>query len=311
MSAEARAGQATGPMRTPKTIRRFPRWMRRRVPARGRRAEVAELLEDLGLETVCTSARCPNRCECFARGTATFLILGPRCTRSCRFCAVPGGEPRAPRPDEPEAVAEACARLQLKHVVITMVTRDDLPDGGAGHFAQTVRAVRGRLSSAAIEVLTSDFAGSRAAVRTVLRSGPDVFGHNVETVARLYPTVRPRAVYRRSLAVLSQAARHVGPAGGPRFVKSGLMLGLGERPPEVRRVLADLRSAGCRVLTLGQYLAPTPTHVPVARFVPPGEFEAWRAEALAMGFDGVAAGPFVRSSYMAESLLRDCLRNAK
>jgi lipoic acid synthetase len=314
----------------------FPPWLRKRVPARGEAAEVRRLLAELGLATVCASAHCPNLPECYARGTATFLILGDSCTRRCRFCAIAKRPPGPLRPDEPEAVAEAAARLHLRHVVITSVTRDDLPDGGAGHFARTIRAVRERLPAAAIEVLTPDFRGDTAAIDAVLDARPHIFNHNVETVPRLYPTVRPEADYRRSLAVLAHAkaryptddsSRHVArpacPAVGnvgaapPRpdkpavphpllkptiYTKSGLMVGLGETPGEVRSCLADLRAAGCDIVTLGQYLAPSSAHHPVARFVEPAEFAAWEAEARAMGFAAVAAGPFVRSSYQAESV---------
>jgi len=274
---------------------RLPAWLRKRVPAGGRR--VHNLLSELDLATVCAGARCPNRAECFARGTATFMVLGTRCTRDCCFCAIESGPPAPPRADEPEAVAEAADRLGLKHVVVTSVTRDDLPDGGAGHFARVIRAVRDRRPGAAVEVLVPDFQGDADAVDTVLDARPDVFNHNVETVARLYPAARPRADYRRSLDVLARAAARGGVA-----VKSGLMAGLGETPAEVLGVMRDLRAAGCELVTIGQYLAPTGAHLPVARFVPPPEFDRWRRAALGMGFTAVAAGPFVRSSYRAEEL---------
>jgi len=281
---------------------RFPPWLKKRIPTAGQAAEVGRLLAELHLATVCSSARCPNLAECFARGTATFLILGDSCTRSCRFCAVKKAPPGPLRDEEPEAVAEACGRLALRHVVITSVTRDDLPDGGAGHFARTIRAVRRRLPKAVIEVLTPDFQGSTAAVETVLAARPDIFNHNVETVQRLYPTVRPEADYRRSLDVLAYAKRRAVEGNLALHTKSGLMVGLGETADEVRECLADLRRAGCDMLTIGQYLAPSPEHVPVARFVDPDEFAAWEAEARAMGFKAVAAGPFVRSSYQAEQV---------
>lgn len=333
----------TDEVKTAKKAAQFPPWLRKRVPARGEAAEVRRLLAELGLATVCSGAHCPNLPECYARGTATFLILGDSCTRRCRFCAIEKRLPGPLRQDEPEAVAEAAARLHLRHVVITSVTRDDLPDGGAAHFARTIRAVRERLPAAVIEVLTPDFRGDTAAIDAVLDARPHIFNHNVETVPRLYPTVRPEADYRRSLAVLAHAkaryptddssrdvarpARQVGsstcPAVGnvgaapPRpdkpavphplskpvvYTKSGLMVGLGETGDEVRSCLADLRAAGCDMLTLGQYLAPSPAHHAVARFVEPAEFAAWEAEARAMGFAAVAAGPFVRSSYQAESV---------
>jgi lipoic acid synthetase len=281
------------------------------------------MLRELGLATVCSGARCPNQAECYARGTATFLILGARCTRSCRFCAIEKAAPGPLRQEEPGAVAEGCARLNLKHVVITSVTRDDLPDGGAAHFARTIRAVRERLPKAVIEVLTPDFLGRAELVDVVLDARPDIFNHNVETVPRLYPTVRPEADYRRSLAVLAHAKRRArlaaaqtaGTPGEPTaglkdgpgavFTKSGLMVGLGETDEEVRAVLEDLRGAGCDILTIGQYLAPSAAHLPVARFVEPREFEAWEAAARALGFSAAACAPFVRSSYRAESLFRE------
>lgn len=258
---------------------------------------VRELLRELRLHTVCQSAQCPNACECFARGTATFLILGSVCSRSCGFCAVTRGAPAPPDPDEPPRVAEAAARLGLRHVVVTSVTRDDLPDGGSGHFAATIQAIRSACA-ATIEVLTPDFQGSEACVRRVLEARPEVFNHNVETVPRLYPRVRPQAVYARSLEVLRFAAE----AGRGVVAKSGLMVGLGESHAEVLAVMRSLREAGCRALTVGQYLRPSPHHLPIERFVPPEEFETYQHEAEALGFDAVAAGPFVRSSYHADAL---------
>jgi lipoic acid synthetase len=283
----------------------FPPWLRKRVPSRGEAAAVRALLEELDLETVCSSAHCPNLPECFARGTATFLILGDACTRSCRFCAVPTGPSGPPRDEEPEAVAEAAARMRLRHVVVTSVTRDDLPDGGAGHFARTITAIRRRLPKAVVEVLVPDFQGSLEAVRTVCDAGPDVFNHNVETVPRLYPAVRPEADYRQSLQVLAAAHRFSDDRDRPRRTKSGLMVGLGETHEEIRAVLADLRDAGCDILTVGQYLAPSKQHAPVERFVEPEEFEALEAEARGLGFPAVAAGPFVRSSYRAEEVFAE------
>lgn len=281
--------------------RRLPSWLKRRIPAGAKLHEVTALLAELKLTTVCDGAHCPNRGECYARGTATFMILGERCTRNCRFCAVEPGHLGPPRADEPAAVAEACRRLGLRYVVITSVTRDDLPDGGAAHFARTIEAVRAAGPDARVEVLTPDFLGDTAAIDTVLAARPDVFNHNVETVPRLYADVRPQADYRRSLEVLAHAGRH----GGDRLTKSGLMVGLGETADEVRQVMADLRGVGCDVLTIGQYLAPSTAHVPVARFVEPAEFDRWRDDGHAMGFAAVAAGPFVRSSYHAEDVFRD------
>lgn len=254
-----------------------------------------------GLHTVCESARCPNLHECFAHGTATFMILGDRCTRGCGFCAVPKARRGLPPPDseEPDRVAAMAARMGLRHVVITSVNRDDLPDGGAAHFAATIQAVRSALPGARIEVLTPDFLGDPEAVRTVLDAGPDVFNHNVETVPRLYPRVRPQARYERSLAVLALARRHRPQA----WIKSGLMVGLGERPEEVHALLADLRRAGVQIVTIGQYLQPTLRNLPVATFVAPEQFEAYRRVALEMGFAMAFSGPFVRSSYMAETIV--------
>jgi len=276
----------------------MPAWLRRPVAIPGRAGEVSQLLDELKLNTVCRSARCPNRGECFASGTATFLVLGDVCTRDCRFCAVEARVPAPPDPDEPARVAEAAARMALSHVVITQVTRDDLPDGGASHVAAVISALREAVPAAAIEVLTSDFGGDRAAVATVLAARPDVFNHNMETVARLYPTVRPQAHYARSLAVLRQAAEEQPPLP----VKSGLMLGLGETPDEVRAVMRDLRAAGVALLTLGQYLRPTKRHLPVQAFVEPAVFETLAEDGREMGFEAVASAPFVRSSYHAREL---------
>jgi len=288
---------------------RLPAWLRRPVPPEARAARVARTLGQLNLPTVCNSAKCPNRAECFARGTATFMILGDLCTRNCRFCAIPGGRPGRVDPTVPGAVADAVQRLDLRHVVITCVTRDDLPDGGAAHFAQTITAVRMRRPDAVIEVLTSDFGGSRDAIATVVDAGPDVFNHNVETVPDLYARARPEADYQRSLAVLRAARELAADHGVTLYTKSGLMLGLGETTEQVRDVLRDLRAAGCDIVTLGQYLAPSPDHLPIARFVTPAEFDALGSEARATGFAAVASGPFVRSSYLAESLFNSMQRD--
>jgi len=282
--------------------RRFPPWLRKRIPPEGQSRRVRELLGRLRLHTVCQSAHCPNLCECFARGTATFLILGDVCTRHCRFCAVGSGTVAPPDPEEPAHVAEAVASLGLGHVVVTSVTRDDLPDGGSGQFAATIAAVR-EVSGATIEVLTPDFQGCWDDLYRVLDAGPDVFNHNVETVPRLYASVRPEADYGRSLAVLRRAHLREGDA----MTKSGLMVGLGERPDEVLAVMADLREARCEALTVGQYLRPSPEHLPIASFVTPEQFNTYREQAEEMGFEAVAAGPFVRSSYHAEALLGDHL----
>lgn len=278
-----------------KTAKRMPAWMRRPLTAPGRSAEVSAMLDELELNTVCRSAKCPNRGECYASGTATFMVLGTECTRNCRFCAVDPARPEPPDPGEPERVAEAAERMGLRHVVVTMVTRDDLPDGGAAHVVATIGALRHRLPGVRVEVLVSDFGGDQAAIDTVALARPDVFNHNVETVPRLYPEVRPQADYARSLAVLARA--HEVAPGTP--TKSGLMVGLGERPEEVEAVLADLRDVGADIVTIGQYLRPSTAHLPVTEFVDPSVFERYAITARALGFAGVASSPFVRSSYHA------------
>jgi len=276
--------------------RRKPAWLTRRLPAGPAYEEMRALLAEGQLHTVCQEACCPNQFECFSNRTATFLILGDRCSRDCGFCAV-GSDPQGP-PDaaEPQRVAAAAVKLGLRYVVVTSVTRDDLPDGGAGHFAATIEALRTALPAAKVEVLIPDFQGDEAALATVLAARPDVLNHNIETVPRLYATVRPQAVYTRSLELLQRA--EVLAPDIPR--KSGLMLGLGEQPAEVRATLDDLFDAGVRRLTLGQYLQPSRQHLPVNRYVPPEEFAAWEQEARDMGFGRVASAPFVRSSYHAE-----------
>ena len=257
-------------------------------------------LRGLGLHTVCESARCPNIHECFHRGTATFMILGNRCTRGCGFCSVPKGSPRLHDmrldPEEPAHVARMAASLPLRHVVITSVNRDDLSDGGSAHFARTVREVRQALPAARVEVLVPDFCGDTAAVARVLDAGPHIFNHNMETVARLYPRVRPQADYRQSLDVLRFARRYRPEA----LTKSGLMAGLGETPAEVDELLRDLRAAEVDIATIGQYLQPTRRNLPVAEYIEPRQFEAWRAGGLALGLKAVFSGPLVRSSYMAD-----------
>lgn len=278
--------------------RRLPEWLKRPLPFGNENFYTESLLRDLKLETVCENARCPNRPECYSRRTATFMILGNVCTRPCGFCSVPRGETQPLEDDEPARVAEASIRLGLKHVVITSVTRDDLPDGGAEHFYQCVVAVRER-TGAAVEVLTPDFLGDTTAIDRVLDARPDVFNHNLETVPRLYRRVRGRAEYRRSLDLLERVKTK-----RPEIVtKAGLMLGLGETAEELFDVLADLRAVRCDVLTLGQYLAPTLKHIPVARFVPPAEFDEHAALARLLGFKQVVAGPFVRSSYHADEMV--------
>jgi len=277
---------------------RLPRWLKRNVPLGNANHFTANLLEELRLETVCDNARCPNRMECYSQKTATFMILGNVCTRPCGFCAVAKGKTTAPEADEPERVAEAAFRLGLKHVVITSVTRDDLPDGGAEHFYRCVLAVRER-TGAAVEVLTPDFIHCRAAVDRVVEAAPEVFNHNTETVPRLYREVRGRkSDYRWTLGLLERV-RALNPA---IKTKSGLMLGLGETREELFDTLADLLAVGCELLTLGQYLQPSPEHIPVTRYIPPEEFEELGRAARSMGFTQVASGPFVRSSYHAREM---------
>src|SRR5579871_3203501 len=260
-------------------VRRLPSWLKRKLPLGNGHFFTQELLRELQLETVCENARCPNRPECYARRTATFMILGNVCTRPCGFCSVPKGHPDDLEDDEPARVAEAALRLGLRHVVITSVTRDDLPDGGADHFRRCILAVRER-TGAVVEVLTPDFLGDQSAVDRVLEAAPEVFNHNMETVPRLYKKVRGRAEYQRSLDLLA----HVKKRRPETVTKSGLMLGLGETTEELFEVLADLRGVGCEVLTLGQYLAPTLKHIPVVRYVPPAEFDALAVLARSLGF---------------------------
>lgn len=279
-----------------------PAWLRVKLPAPAPFRATAGLLDELELHTVCDEARCPNRGECFAAGTATFLILGDTCTRGCGFCAIgrAPARPAAPDGDEPRRVATAAARLGLSHVVVTSVTRDDLRDGGASHFAATIAALRETLPAATIEVLVPDFGGSAAALHEVLAARPDVLAHNLETVPRLYGTVRRGASYRRSLALLRRAAGDDAPARPP-LVKTGLMLGLGETADEVAAALADCAAAGAGLVTVGQYLSPAGC-LPVVRYVDPGEFAVLVPAGARLGLR-VIAGPFVRSSYRAGEAL--------
>jgi len=334
----------------------LPRWLKRNVPKGNANHFTAQLIGEMGLQTVCDHAKCPNRMECFARKTATFMILGDVCTRGCRFCGVKKGRPRPPDADEPRRIAEAVRTLGLRHIVITCVTRDDLPDGGAEHFVRTIEAVRepkgdgpffaaschknwdssqSSLSpfSPTIEVLPSDFAGNIEAVDRLIAASPNVYNHNVETVPRLFAEVRrgcvihshadqrartvsrnghSGAMYKKRLSPFPptypnyawtlEMFRHIRRANPAIQLKTGLMLGLGETTDELLDTLADLLEAGCRLLTLGQYLQPGPTNIPVARYVPPEEFEQLGRLALRMGFERVASGPFVRSSYRAEEM---------
>ncbi len=275
---------------------RLPEWIKTR-PHVGLH-DTKHLLRRHGLSTVCEDARCPNRGECFSKPTATFLILGPHCTRNCGFCAVMSGTPVIVNGLEPEQVAAASAEMNLKYVVITSVTRDDLPDGGAGQFAETIRAVRRRLPEARIEVLTPDFRGDIDALKIVLDAQPDVFNHNIETVKRLYPAVRQMADYQRSLSVL-RTAKNIS-LSIP--VKSGFMLGLGETMDEVVQLLADLRESKVDFLTIGQYLRPTKNNLPVVKYILPKAFDELKETALSLGFKQAASGPLVRSSMNAEEM---------
>jgi lipoic acid synthetase len=280
---------------------RKPDWLKVRFPAGPGFARIDRMHREQGLHSVCRSAACPNQGECWSSGTATFMILGDRCSRDCAFCNVAHGPVGLPDPAEPQAVAVAVAELGLRHAVITSVTRDDLADGGAGQFAEVTGAIRAAAPGCRVELLIPDLHGDRAALRTVLTAGPDVLGHNLETVPRLYATARAGADYRRSLDLLA-AVRELAPAIP---AKSGLMLGLGEERLELLAVFADLRAAGVGMLTLGQYLQPTRAHLPVARYLPPEEFTELRTIALDMGFTQVAAGPLVRSSYHAAELYEE------
>ena len=280
--------------------RRLPPWLKRPLPAGAALSATRRMVHGLKLNTVCVEARCPNLTECWSRHVATFMILGEKCTRRCRFCAVTTARPHPPAPTAPQRLVEAAAQLGLRHIVITSVARDDLPDEGAGHFAGCIAAVRGRLPHATVEVLVPDFHARRDCVQTVLDAGPDVFNHNVETVPSLHKRVRPQAKYPRSLETL-RIAKEL----RPRIkTKSGVMVGLGETRDELLQVFRDLRAVGCDLLTIGQYLKPTAgeDHMPVERFYPPQEFDDLAQLARTLGFPSVASGPFVRSSYFAERL---------
>jgi len=276
-----------------------PAWLKSRIPSGQNYLQLKGLLKELRLNTVCEEAHCPNIADCWERQTATVMIMGDICTRSCGFCAVKTGKPFELDAQEPEHVAEAIARLGLKHVVITSVDRDDLPDGGAGHFAKTIREVKARCPQTQVEVLIPDFRGKGDSLHRIFEAEPHILNHNLETVKRLQKTVRPQASYERSLEVLQLASQ----AG--MVAKSGLMLGLGESDAELREALRDLREVGrVTILTLGQYLRPTPQHLEVQRYVPPREFEAWGKFAEDLGFEYVASGPMVRSSYHADEAAR-------
>ncbi len=277
-------------------LEKKPSWIKVRLPNNPIFWDTKSLIKDLNLVTVCEEAQCPNRWECWGQGTATFMIAGEKCTRACGFCAVKTAKPDALEEDEPTRVAEATKRMGLNHVVITAVARDDLADGGAEHFQKTIEAVRHTNPGIIIEVLVPDFNDKDWALDLVMKARPHIFNHNLETVERLTPLVRSRAQYTRSLAVLKKAKEM---AGGMVATKSGIMLGLGERPEEIEQALDDLRAADVTVLTLGQYLRPTPMHLPVVDYVTPEKFTEWKEIALAKGFRHVASGPLVRSSYHA------------
>jgi lipoic acid synthetase len=281
--------------------KRLPDWFRQRMPRAGEMADVSSVLADLKLNTVCQSAICPNMCQCFARKTATFMIMGNICTRNCTFCAIAKGKPSELEADEPERIAAAVGRLSLKYVVITSVTRDDLSDGGAAHFAKTIEAIHSACPETLVEVLVPDFQGLSSALETVADARPAVINHNIETVPRLYKEVRPLANYHRSLDLISKIKE----IDSRIVTKSGIMLGLGETREEVLEAMKDLRFSGCNLLTLGQYLAPSSQHHQVVSYVTPDEFSSYVRPGLDMGFSGVASAPLVRSSYRAVELFRE------
>jgi len=275
-------------------------WLRRKLPDQKVLDRMDSLLKELNLHTVCDSALCPNRGECFKEGTATFMILGNICTRNCRFCAVEKGEPLSLDPEEPYHIAQAAKHLNLTHVVITSVTRDDLPDGGAKHFAQTITEVKKILPESTIEVLVPDFQGFWEALQIVIDAHPEVINHNIETVTRLYKLVRPKAVYKRSLELLRQVKfrdKNI-------ISKSGIMVGLGEEKEEIIKVMKDLREVDCDILTIGQYLKPSPRHLKVSEYIHPDKFEEYQKIGMSLGFKYVASAPLVRSSYHAGEILK-------
>ena len=289
---------------------RLPEWLRIKLPTTGGYLATRTLLDDLKLHTVCESAKCPNQFECWSKGTATFMIAGDHCTRACKFCAVSTAKPLALEVDEPARVAEATRRMKLKHVVITAVARDDLADGGADHFRQTIEAVREANPGIVIEVLVPDFLDKDECIDSVLAARPEIYNHNLETVRRLTPSIRHRATYDRSLSVLRKVKER---RSDSIYTKSGIMLGLGETEVELYTAMEDLRQVGCDILTLGQYLQPTRNHLPVVEFVSPARFNDYGKVAETMGFLHVASGPMVRSSYHADEfdLFRDLRENKK
>jgi lipoic acid synthetase len=278
---------------------RLPEWLRLKLPTSSAFTQTRGLLDELKLHTVCESAKCPNHWECWSKGTATFMIAGDRCTRACGFCAVSTAKPLALEADEPARVAEATRRMKLKHVVITAVARDDLKDGGAEHFRQTIEKVRELNPGIVIEVLVPDFLDNDVAIENVLAANPHIYNHNLETVRRLTPSVRHRATYDRSLSVLKKVKDK---RGDTIHTKSGIMLGLGEREEEIFTAMQDLRASNCDILTLGQYLQPTLKHLPVVEFISPAKFAEYKTHAETLGFVHVASGPMVRSSYHADEV---------
>jgi lipoic acid synthetase len=291
--------------KTKEKLQKLPHWFLKPIPQGKYLFEVEKLLYDLCLNSVCQDAKCPNLGECFSRRRATFMIMGNICTRNCRFCAIESGIPGSLMPDEPDRVAKAVKALELSHVVITSVTRDDLPDGGAEHFASTIFAIHKTVANAKVEVLVPDFGGFTEAIRVVLRAKPDIFSHNLETIPKFYSIVRPKANYNRSLGIL----RAVKEIDDTILTKSGMMLGLGESKEEILNVMKDLRQARCDFLTLGQYLPPSRDHLPLVRFMHTDEFIKLKIQGDQMGFRGIMAGPLVRSSYNADELIKIALRS--
>jgi lipoyl synthase len=279
------------------TFSRLPEWIKVSLPRDPSFGRTRRSIEELGLNTVCSSARCPNIFECFSKGTGTFLIMGTQCTRGCAFCNIGPGAPEPLQADEPARIAKAVGILDLRHVVITSVTRDDLPDGGAAHFAATIRAIRKSFPAVRVEVLIPDFLGDREALRRIIDAGPDVLNHNMETVPRLYPTIRPQAVYTRSLELLARAK-----SMGQVRTKSGMMVGLGEEETEVCSLFEDLSAVGCDMVTVGQYLRPSKRHAEVVRYVHPEEFRTYERLGNQLGIPQMFCGPLVRSSYHAGEL---------
>ncbi len=277
---------------------RKPEWLKKKIDLKSL-TQMQALMRSLSLNTVCESADCPNRGECFKAGTATFMILGDKCTRNCGFCAVAKGRPLPPEPAEPEHVAYAAVKLGLKHVVVTSVTRDDLPDGGASHFAAVITELKARLPGSTVEVLIPDFKGSEEALNTVIGAKPNIINHNLETVPSLYKTVRPQAVYERSLELLKRVKK------SGILVKTGIMAGLGETKEEVLSLIDDIAAIGCDILTIGQYLQPSKAHLPVAEYISPEQFEEYKLAALEKGIRYAASAPLVRSSYSAAEAMKE------